>query len=66
MAGLGTLVPKGFKEKTKTTAPDGAGRMAVRRSKEACKGMELRMRKRSVLRSTSRKDHATRSVLPSH
>lgn len=66
MAGLGTSVPKGFKENTKATAPDEAGRMAVRRSKEAREDMESRVRKRPVLRSTSRKDHAVRSVLPSH
>ena len=64
LAGLGTSVPKGFKEKTKATAPDEAGRMAVRRSKEAREDVESR--KRPALRSTSRKDHAVRSVLPSH
>lgn len=66
MAGLGTSVPKGFKEKAKATAPDEAGRMAIRSSKEAHKDMESRVRKRPALRSTSRKDHAARSVLHSH
>lgn len=66
MAGLGTSVPKGFKENTKATAPDEAVRMAIGRSKEAREDVESRVRKRPVLRSTSRKDHAVRSVLPSH
>lgn len=66
MAGLGNSVPKGFKEKAKATAPDEAGRMTIRRSKEAHKDMESRVRKRPALRSISRKDHTAISVLPSY
>lgn len=66
MAGLGNSVPKGFKEKAKPTAPNEADRMAIRRSKQAHKDMESRVRKRPALRSISRKDHAAILVLPSH
>lgn len=37
MAGFGTSVPNGFKEKAKTTAPDKPGRMTIRRYKEHAK-----------------------------
>lgn len=66
MAGVGTLVPKGIKEKAKTTSPDKAGRMTIRGSKEATKDTRSKVRKKPALRYKGRKGHTARSMLPSH